>query len=203
MEKLNRFIDIILKVPGGVYGLLSVFLGALFIFLSYLNFPNYDMVSNDVSVLGIGPGLSPLFFVLALISIGIFAIPFFIYLSRVLNQEIKNEKLSKRANKLSIIACIALCLITFFPVVNIIIGIIHASLAVVFFICSCLTFTFFSILMLRNNNFSKIHAYSGFSLAGLIVFYIIVRWSIVEWAVFLAIGLYTVNISIYTLYERI
>ena len=107
MEKLNRFIDIILKVPGGVYGLLSVFLGALFIFLSYLNFPGYDMVNNDVSVLGIGPGLSPLFFVLALISIGIFAIPFFIYLSRVLNQEIKNEKLSKRANKLSIIACIA------------------------------------------------------------------------------------------------
>ena len=203
MEKLNRVIDKILKIPGGVYGLLSVFLGSIFIIFSYLNFPNYDMVTNDVSVLGIGPGLSPLFFGLALISIGIFAIPFFIYLSRVLNQEIKNEKLAKRANKLSIIACFALCLIAFFPVVNIIIGIIHASFAVIFFICGCLSFTFFSILMLRNNNFSKIHAYSGFSLAGLIVFYIVVRWSIVEWAVFLVIGLYTVNISIYMLYKRI
>jgi len=161
------------------------------------------MVNNDVSVLGIGPGLSPIFFSLALILIGIFALPFFIYLGRILNQENINEKLARKANILSIIACIALLLIAFFPVVNIIIGIIHASLAVIFFICGGLSITFLSVLMLRNNDFSKIHAYSGFSLAGLIVFYVIVSWSIIEWAVFFAIGIYTINISIYTLYKRI
>jgi hypothetical membrane protein len=203
MEKLNKFVDKVLKIPGGVYGLISVFLGSLFIYLSYLNFPGYDMLNNNVSVLGIGPGLSPILFVLALISIGIFALPFFIYLSRVLNQEENDEKLAKIANKLSILTCIALCLIAFFPVVNIIIGIIHASLALIFFICGGLSITFLSVLMLRNNDFSKIHAYSGFSLAGLIVFYVIVSWSIIEWAVFFAIGIYTINISIYTLYKRI
>ena len=203
MKNINKIFDNLLKIPGGIFGLISVALGSLFIYLAYLSFPGYDMVNNDVSVLGIGPGLSPIFFGLALISIGIFAMPFFIYLSRILNQDNKNEKLARKANILSIIACLALLLITFLPVVNIIIGIIHASLAVVFFICGGLSITFFSILMLRNNDFSKIHAYFGFSLAGLIIFYVAVKWSIVEWAVFFAIGLYTIDISIYTLFKRL
>jgi len=201
IEKLNKFVEKLLKIPGGVYGLLSVSLGAIFIFLSYLNFPGYDMINNDVSVLGIGPGLAPLFFFISLILAGMFAIPFYIFLVRFLRE--KNEKLTKRAVKLSIIACIALSMIAFFPVINLVIGVIHATLAGVYFVCKCLSLIFFSLIMLRENNFSKIHAYFGFIAAGLIVFYIIVRWSIVEWIVFFAIGAWTIDISIFTLYEKL
>ena len=186
-----------MKIPGGIYGLLSVSLGTLFIFLSYLNFPGYDLINNDVSVLGIGPGLAPIFFFISLILMSMFAIPFYIFLGRILMEE--NDKLTRRAVKLSIAGCIALSMIAFFPVINLIIGIIHATLAVVFFVSKCLSLIFFSLIILRENNFSKIHAYYGFFTAILIVFYILVRWSIVEWIVFFAIGAWTLDISILTL----
>lgn len=189
-------------IPGGIYGLLSVSLGAIFIILSYLNFPGYDMINNDVSVLGIGPGLAPFFFFISLILVGMFAIPFYIFLGRFLRE--KNEKLTKRGVKLSIIGCIALSMIAFFPVINLVIGVIHVTLAGIYFVCKCLSLIFFSLIMLRENNFSKIHAYYGFIAAGLIVFYIIVRWSIVEWIVFFAIGAWTIDISISTIfYEKL
>ena len=155
------------------------------------------MINNDVSVLGIGPGLAPLFFFISLILIGMFAIPFYIFLGRILIEE--NEKLTRRAVKLSITGCIALSMIAFFPVINLVIGVIHASLAVIYFVSKCLSLIFFSLIMLRGKNFSKIHAYYGLIVAGSIVFYIIVRWSIVEWIVFFAIGAWVIDISIFTL----
>ena len=90
-------------------------------------------------------------------------------------------------------------MIAFFPVTNLIIGIIHASLAGVYFISKGLAVIFFSLIMLRENKVSKIHAYYGFFTAMLIIFYIIVRWSIVEWIVFFAIGAWVLDISILTL----
>lgn len=155
------------------------------------------MINNDVSVLGIGPGLAPLFFFISLILMGMFSIPFYIFLGRILREE--NEKLTRRAVKLSVIGCIALSMIAFFPVINLVIGVIHASLAGVYFVSECLSLIFFSLIILRENNFSKIHAYYGFFTATLIVFYIIVRWSIVEWIVFFAIGAWKIDISILTL----
>jgi len=155
------------------------------------------MINNDVSVLGIGPGLAPLFFFISLILIAMFAIPFYIFLGRVFIE--KNEKLTRRAVKLSITGYIALSMIAFFPVTNLIIGIIHASLAGVYFVSKCISLIFFSLIILRENVFSKIHAYYGFFTAILIIFYIILRWSIVEWIVFFAIGAWAIDISILTL----
>jgi len=175
----------------------------MFIFLSYLNFPGYDMMNNDVSVLGIGPGLAGIYFAISLILMGILAIPFVIFLGKILQQENKNNKLIKRAVKLSITSCIALILIAFFPLINLVMALIHILLAVIFFFCECLSLTFFSLIMLRENKFSNKHAYFGFIVVGLILFYIAVRWSIVEWIVFFSLGFYTIDISIYTLYKRL
>ncbi|MFX0186963.1 MAG: hypothetical protein ACFE8A_04410 [Candidatus Hodarchaeota archaeon] len=203
IEKLNKFVDKLLKIPGGIYGLLSTCFGSLFVFLSYSNFPGYDMINNDVSVLGIGPGLAAIFFAIGLILIGVFAIPFVIFLGRILQQENENKKLTKRAVKISITSCIALSLIAFFPVINLVMIVIHAMLAVIFFVGECLSLIYFSLIMLRENKFSKMHAYFGFITAGLIIFYIAVRWSIVEWIVFFVLGAWTIEISIYTLYKRL
>jgi hypothetical protein len=159
-------------------------------------------MNNDISVLGIGPGLSAPLFNNGLKIIGISALPFFIYFGRILRQEADDTKFIKRAVKLSIVGCISLSLIGFFPVVNRTMGIIHAGLALIFFLCSIINLIYFSITILKDQRFIKIHAYFGFTIAGLIVFYIAVRWSIVEWIVFFALGFWIVDNSVYTLYKK-
>jgi len=203
MKKLEKFSIMFFNlVPGGIFGLLSVFLAIIFISLSYIHFPDYDMMNNDISVLGIGPGLSAPLFNNGLKIIGISALPFFIYFGRILRQEADDTKFIKRAVKLSIVGCISLSLIGFFPVVNRTMGIIHAGLALIFFLCSIINLIYFSITILKDQRFIKIHAYFGFTIAGLIAFYIAVRWSIVEWIVFFALGFWIVDNSVYTLYKK-
>ena len=203
MKNLDKYlISFFNWIPGGIFGLISVFLAIVFVFLSYLHFPGYDMVNNDVSILGIGPGLSAPLFNNGLKITGITAIPFFIYFGRILRQEADNLKCVKITVRLSIIGCIALSLIGFFPVINRTIGIIHAGLALVFFLCLIIILLYFSLTILRDQRFFNIHAYFGFIIVGLIAFYIAVRWSIVEWMVFFAIGFWMVDTSVYTLYKN-
>ncbi len=203
MKKLDKFITSFFNyIPGGVFGLLSVFLAILFVFLSYLLFPGYNMLNNDISVLGIGPGLSASLFNNGLKITGITAIPFFIYFGRILRKEPDNQIYVKSAVRLSIVGCIALSLIGFFPVINRTMGIIHAGLALIFFLCSIINLVYFSMAILKDQKFSKNHAYFGFIIAGLIAFYIAVRWSIVEWIVFFVLGFWIIDISIYIFYKK-
>jgi len=203
MEKSKKNIDSFFKiVPGSFFGLLSVFLAILFVFLAYLHFPGYSIFNNDVSVLGIGPGLSAPLFNNGIKITGITAIPFFIDFGRILKKQSNNRKLINRAVILSIIGCIALCLIGFFPVVNLAMGLIHAGLALIFFLCSIANLLIFSIIIFKDHRFSKFHSYFGFMTVGLIMFYIAVRWSIVEWIVFFTLGFWIIDISIYTLYKK-
>lgn len=203
MEKLYNFFAKLFKfIPGGFFGLLCVLISGLILSFSISQFPGYSMILYDVSVLGIGPGLSAPIFNIGLIFIGITAIPFFIYLGDLLHREHRNSLLSNRAIFLSLVCCTSLSLISFFPVINFLMAVIHASLALVFFVTGMLALLSYSILMLRENSFANIHSYSGFIISGFIVFYIIVRWSIVEWIVFFAIGFWITQISIYTLYKH-
>jgi len=203
MKKLDRYlISFFSHAPGGLFGLLSVILTIIFVSLSYIHFPGYDIMTNDVSVLGIGPGLSAPLFNNGLKIVGISAIPFFIYFGRILRQEADNPKFIKRAVRLSIIGCISLSLIGFFPVIDRTMGMIHAGLALIFFLCSIINLIYFSMTMLKDQRFSKIHAFFGFIIAGLIAFYIAVRWSIVEWIVFFALGFWITDISIYFFYKK-
>ena len=203
MKKLEKYVKLFFNlIPGGIFGLLTVFLTIIFVSLSYFHFPGYDMINNDVSVLGIGPGLSAPLFNNGLKIIGISAIPFFIYLGTLLRQEADDMKFINRAVILSIVGCISLSLIGFFPVINRTMAIIHAGLALIFFLCSIINLIYFSITILKDHRFVKIHSYFGFIIAGLVLFYIAVRWSIVEWIVFFALGFWMADISIYTLYKK-
>jgi hypothetical membrane protein len=203
MKKLDKYITFFFNIiPGGIFGLLSLSFAILFVFLSYLHFPGYDIMTNDVSILGIGPGLSAPLFNNGIKIIGISAIPFFIYFGKVLRQEAENTKYIKSAVRLSIGGCISLSLIGFFPVVNRTMSVIHAGLALIFFLCSIINLICFSRTILKDQRFSNIHAYHGFIIAGLIAFYIAVRWSIVEWIVFFALGFWLADNSFYTLYKK-
>jgi hypothetical protein len=154
-------------------------------------------------VLGIGPGLSALLFNTGLKVAGFTAIPFFIYLGIIFNKENHNFKTIKRATLLSILGCISLSLIGFFPVINLTMGIIHAGLALVFFVCSIINLILFSKLILQDQRFAKIHSYIGFGTACLIVIYIATRISIIEWIVFFVLGFWMIDISIYTLFKKL
>ena len=203
MERLKKHINTFFKiVPGSFYGLFSVCFAIIFVFLSYINFRGYSMFNNDVSILGIGPGLSAPIFNNGLKVTGIIAIPFFIHLGRILKQGANNIKLINRTVNLSIIGCISLCLIGFFPVVNVTMRLIHAGFALIFFLCSIVNLLIFSIIIFKDHRFSNLHSYFGIIFAGLIVFYIAVRWPIVEWIVFFALGFWIIDISIYTLYKK-
>ena len=203
MEKLFNFFAKLFKIiPGGFFGLLCVLISGLILSFSISQFPGYSMTLYDVSVLGIGPGLSAPIFNIGLIFIGITAIPFFIYLGNLFHHEHQNSLLSNRAIFLSLICCTSLSLIGFFPVINFLMAIIHALLALVFFVTGMLSLLSYSILMLREDSFAKVHSYSGFIISGIIVFYIVIRWSIVEWFVFFAIGFWIAQISIYTIYKH-
>ena len=202
-EKIRNYAFVLFSfIPGGFYGLISISLAIIIVTLSYMNFPGYNIVYNDVSVLGIGPGLSAPLFNIGIILTGVFDIPFFIYLGKILQQEKDDKKLPKRTIYLSIIGCFSLSLVGCFPVINRVWGIIHATLEGIFFITSLVFLILFSRMMLNDKRFSRIHAYLGFIVAGLIGFYLATRWSIVEWIVFFAMGLWISDISIYTLYKR-
>jgi hypothetical membrane protein len=203
MKNVNNLVNYIFRfIPGGIFGLIIVFLTITFVTLSYMHFPGYNMAYNDISILGIGPGLSAPLFNNGLKIIGFTAIPFFIYLGKIIQQGSKNINIIKKAVRISIIGWISLSIIGFFPVLNFTFKIIHAFFALIFFVSSFVYLIIFSLAMLKDERFSTFHSYIGFIIAGLIAFYIAVRWSIVEWVVFFALGFWIIDISIYTLYKK-
>lgn len=129
MDKLLKLI------PGGYYGLLSMSIGIIFTFLSYLSVPGYSMFESFISVLGISPGLAAPLFNIGLILTGITVIPFLVYLGRSLIQEKINEKIKKIATKISIIGAVSLSLVGCFPHYTLLLGIIHIFFATIFFFC--------------------------------------------------------------------
>ncbi|MBD3256143.1 MAG: DUF998 domain-containing protein [Candidatus Lokiarchaeota archaeon] len=195
-ELYRKLFDLI---PPGIYGLLSIVLCSIFIIVSYSNFPGYNMIENDVSVLGIGPGISAPLFNIGIISTGIVLILFYCSLRYSFFKELTNLSMVNKVSKSSVISSVALALIGCFPVVNFTIGLIHALLALIFFGFCCISMIFYGLIFRKLELFSKHHAYLSFYIAAIIVFYIMTRWSIVEWIVFFSYGIWILDISIFTL----
>ncbi|MHA1488504.1 MAG: DUF998 domain-containing protein [Promethearchaeota archaeon] len=145
--------------PGGVYGLISVIIGICCNLIALLLFPGYNITINMISELGVGPG--GLFFNLGFIISGLMAIPFYISLGRTLDGEGVNKNLLKSAKVSSIISCVTFSLIGIFPAIpeNEIILIMHGIIALISLTCGAIYLILFSILMLKNKNFSKLQAY--------------------------------------------
>jgi len=203
MDKLFFFFDKLLSVtPGGIYGILSVLIAFIGDCIAIILFPGYSIFLYDVSYLARGPG--GLIFNLSLMLSGLTAIPFNIYLGRIVSSERIDEKRKKRAVTISIISSISLSLLGFFPISinNLIVIIIHVLLAILLFIGAAISCLLFGYFFLRNSKFKKMHAYMSFIVAGLIVFYISVRWSFLEWLAVFGIMLWVCFISIFTLIKK-
>jgi len=167
------------ELPGGVYGLLSVAVAIFLSVLALLLNPHYIPFKGMVSELGVGPG--GIFFNLGLIFSGIIAIPFFISFGRTLNCEgVNDEKLRKSAITFSIISCISMSLIGCFPAVQEdgIMLYIHGICTSICWFSGFIFITLFSILFLRLKEFSKLHAFSGFLVAGVFALVLYTWWVI-------------------------
>ena len=198
----NIFDKILEFTPGGFFGLFSVACAMLGTSTATILFPTYSVLKYNVSYLANGPG--GMFFNIGLIFSGLIAIVFYIYLGRILKNHQGNNSIRKRAVLVAIISNFAIFLIGIFPAYsgNISFLIIHAILAVIVFFGTAISSLLFGILFKKNSKFLKIQAYFSFFLAILISFYVIVRWSIIEWMSVTFLMVWLSFISIYTLYKK-
>lgn len=188
-------------IPGGFYGILSVVISLLGDLIALFLFPEYSMIHYDISYLALGPGGA--IFNVGLIFSGILAIPFNLYLGKAIKGKGVNENYRKKMVILSIIASISLSLIGVFPAYpeNIFLLVMHGLMALIFFLSTTIVFILYGYFFLRNSKFSKIHAYMSFIVAGIIVLYIIITLSILEWIAMFGIMIGVSFISIYTMYK--
>ena len=203
MENLNFFMEKFFKfTPGGIYGLLSVFIGLLGDFLAFLFFPGYHILFNMVSDLGIGPG--GIFFNLGVIISGLIAIPFYIYLGKILKNGNNNEFLRRGAIITSIISCIAFSLIGFFPSIegNEIIYFLHGLFAFISWMSGLSYLLLFSILLIKDERFSRFKSYLGFSIIIIYLIFFFTWQPIIEWILSFSIVVWVLIMAIYTLYKR-
>ncbi|MFX1358102.1 MAG: DUF998 domain-containing protein [Promethearchaeota archaeon] len=200
---IKTILNKILKfAPGGFYGLLSVAFATLGTIIATILFPTYSLLKYNVSYLANGPG--GMFFNIGLIFSGLLAIIFYIYLGRILLNHQKINNIRKRAVIVAIISNCAISLIGVFPAYtgNMLFLIIHANLAIIAFFGTAISSLLFGLLFKKNSKFLKIQAYFSFFLTTLISFYVIVRWSIIEWMSVIFLMVWLSFISIYTLYKN-
>ena len=72
MDKLKE--KVLKKTCGGFFGIISVLIRLMGDFIAIIFTPNYNMIDDLISDLGVGPGA--IFFSLGLILSGIVSIPF-------------------------------------------------------------------------------------------------------------------------------
>lgn len=200
---LTAFDRVLSRVPGGIFGILSVTIGVCGDFISIYLYPGYNIFINTISELGVGPG--KIFFNIGVIFAGIIAIPFGIYLGRALNTKGSYEKLNKSAVVISIISCVSLSLIGVFPgnPAETLIYLLHGFCAFLCFFGGMIYLFLFSFLMLREPKFSKFLAYYGFFVAGLFLLFLFTWVPITEWIANIGIISWTIICSIYMLYKKI
>jgi hypothetical membrane protein len=203
MEKLFQFIKRILNIiPGGIFGLLSVFSALIGITISLFTFPGYNLLLYDVSYLAVGP--KGLIFDLGLIFSGIIIIPFDFYMYSIIGNKKISFRLKNTALLLSVISSLTLSLIGFFPVLyeNIIILIIHGVLALITFVSITIYCFLYGIFFLKNSKFSLIHSVLSFFVSGIFIFYFTNRWSIVEWIGVGSIMIWIIFNAVFALFKK-
>ncbi len=161
MQKLALFVEKLNNIiPGRIFGLLSIIIGILGDIIAYLMFPGYNFLKMAVSDLCLGPG--GIFFNIGNIFSGIFALIFVNSLIKTFNKEYINIKLIKIAIICANISCISFVFLGVFCGSNIIIQYIHGTAAIISWTFGYSYFTFYNILMLKDNSYSNKLAIFGF-----------------------------------------
>jgi hypothetical protein len=172
MRKLNEIFDIIFNyLPGYAFGLLTFSIGMLGAILAILLSPEYIMWEKSISVLGHQTG--GIYLRIGFIISGLIAIPFFVYLGRKLKHEAVNEYLRKVAVFVGVFSMLSVTFSGVFSGVNELISNLHGMFALFGWLSGTAFCFLFSIIMLKNPNFTKIQAYIGFLITGIFIYYLV------------------------------
>jgi len=204
MERKRNFIDKFLDIaPGGLYGILSVIIRISGDFIAFLFFPEYNMINNMVSDLGVGPG--GIFFSLGLIISGIISIPFYVALARSLQSEGVNEKMRKTGLIFFYISDITYIMIGFFPSVEKIylIYLAHGVFAIISWLTAIIYLVIFSKLMKKDGKFSALPSYSGYLLIIVMIIFLCTWLPIIEWVMTFTFIIWVLLISSYMIYHKL
>lgn len=202
MERLKLLTDKLSPIHGGISGILSLSIGILCDFLSYLWFPRYNMVDNMVSELGVGPG--GIFFNIGVVITGILFIPFYLCLGKSFSTENINPNMKKVAVVSALISSITFSLIGFFPLTeeNRLINATHGTLALIHWITALISIVIFGILMIQDYNYTKFQAYYSFAVGGIIITFFLTQIPLTEWIWTISIVVWILVNSFYMLVHK-
>lgn len=217
MQKLDSFFKKVnSKIPGRIFGLLSITVGILGDIIAYLMFPGYNFLTMAVSTLCLGSG--GVFFNIGNILSGLFALIFVNTLIRTFNEKNINMKLKRTGLICANISCISFIFLGVFCGSNIVIQYLHGTAAITSWIFGYCYITIYNILMLKDNNYSTNLAIFGlivtFPLLLLMVLFflhlipiltapLIIILPPLEWVNTISIILWYFSVSTYMIYKEI
>jgi len=191
------------KTSGGFFGIVSVLIRLLGDFTAILNTPNYNMVDDLISDLGVGPGA--IYFSLGLIISGIVSIPFYISLRNIFRSEEINENLRKMAIVFSGISIITYILLAFFPSDpnNTLVFIMHGVIGLISWVTGAGYLTLYSYMMLKYKKSSKFQGYFGYCVVGTVILFIFTWVPVTEWIMTFSIMSWIIVLSLSMIYDKI
>ena len=201
---MNKSKVIVLKKTlGGFFGIISVIIRLTGDFTAIMFTPNYNMVDDLISDLGVGPGA--IFFSLGLIISGIVSIPFYVSLKNIFRIEEINESLRKMAIVFSGISIITYILLGFFPSdpTNILIFILHGVFALISWVTGAGYLALYSYMSIKYKKSSKFQGYFGYCVVGTVILFIFTWVPVTEWIMTFAIMSWIIVISLSMIYDKI
>jgi len=201
---VDKLIDKVLKkAPGGFFGIVSVLIRLMGDFIAILNTPNYDMVDDLISDLGVGPGA--IFFSLGLIFSGILSIPFYISLRNIFRSEEINGNLRNIAVVFSGISIITYILLGFFPSDpnNVLIFIMHGVISLISWVTGAGYLTLYSYMTIKYKKSSRFLGYFGYCVVGTVILFIFTWVPVTEWIMTFSIMSWIVVLSLIMIYDKI
>lgn len=201
MDKLKE--KVLKKSSGGFFGIVSVLIRLMGDFTAILFTPNYNMIDDLISDLGVGPGA--IFFSLGLIISGIVSIPFYISLKNLFQIEEINENLRKMAVVFSGISIITYVLLGFFPSDpnNFLIFVLHGVIGLISWLTGAGYLTLYSYMTIKYKISSKFLGYFGYCVVGTIILFIFTWIAITEWLMTWCIMSWIIVISLSMIYDKI
>jgi hypothetical protein len=161
----------ILYLLGAIFGILAFIIGVSGYVISLILTPTYRMWATSISNLLLEP-YGP-FARIGLIVSNTIAIVYVISLGKTLKRENVNEFIRKIAVAAGIFACVNAILTGIVAGHNPIIANLHGFFVLLSWIGGAITCTAYSLLMLKNPNFSKFITTSGFLVAGIFIGFLI------------------------------
>lgn len=201
MDKLKE--KVLKKSSGGFFGILSVFIRLMGDFIAIIFTPNYNMIDDLISDLGVGPGA--IFFSLGLIISGIVSIPFYISLRNIFKIEEINENLRKTAIVFSGISIITYILLAFFPSDpnNMLVFVMHGVIGLISWLTAAGYLALYSYMTIRYKESSKFQGYFGYCVVGTVILFIFTWIPITEWIFTFGVMSWIIVISISMIYDKI